>query len=65
MPCEPNEQLNPATADLDDSARALAALVRYAASHPDDSASAEIRENYDLFARLMPLRARCARPELT
>ncbi len=53
IPCNRDRQQNPVTADLDDPARALAALARYAASHPGDPMSDEIRQAYDLLARLL------------
>lgn len=53
IPYNRDEQQNPVTADLDESAKALAKLARYAAAHPDDPMSAEIRDAYDLLATVL------------
>jgi hypothetical protein len=53
IPYNREQQQNPVTADLDEAARALAKLARYAASHPDDPVSAEIRQSYTLLAELL------------
>ena len=53
IPYNRDQQLNPVTTDLNDPAAALADLARYAAFHPDEPMSAEIRESYDLLARLL------------
>lgn len=53
IPCGPAERMNPAMQDLDAPARALASLARYAAAHPDDPMSEEIRHFYDLLAKLL------------
>lgn len=53
IPYNRDQQLNSVTADLNDPAAALASLARYAASHPEEPMSAEIRESYDLLARLL------------
>ena len=53
IPCNSEQQKSPVTENLDEPARALASLARYAASHPDDPMSNEIRETYTLLAKLL------------
>ncbi|MGH9519422.1 MAG: hypothetical protein ACRD2D_07215 [Terriglobales bacterium] len=50
VPYTRDQQLNPLTADLDEPARELGKLLRYAAAHPGDPMSEEIRRTYDLLA---------------
>jgi hypothetical protein len=49
----PSERGNPVMADLDEAAKALARLARYAVSHPGDPMSDEIRQAYDLLAKVL------------
>ena len=53
IPYPREQRSNPALSDLDEPAQALARLARYAASHPDEPMSAEIREAYTLLATLL------------
>jgi len=53
IPYRRDEQLNPVTENLDEPARALATLAGYAAAHPGDPMSDEIRQAYDLLAKLL------------
>lgn len=53
IPYNREQQQNPLTADLQKPAQALATLARYAASHPGEPMSAEIRDAYTLLAKLL------------
>jgi len=53
IPYSRDEQLSPVTENLDEPALALANLARYAAAHPGDPMSDEIRKAYDLLAKLL------------
>jgi hypothetical protein len=53
IPYGPELRNAPALAELEEPARALARLAFYADAHPDDPVSREIRENYDLLAKLL------------
>lgn len=53
IPRDREQQQNPTLDDLDEPARILASLARYAASHPRDPMSDEIRQTYDLLAKML------------